>query len=143
MLEHGERMYRDGSGDGAAAFLRAFRAGVHSAHETPDVLPDWLERGATLAAHERPPWEAEPPLEELARAPFPKLVISGGHSPVFEAVCDRLAERIGGERRILTGRQHTIPTLGRPCTTIASRKFMTRSGDDAPMRASGRNRGVG
>jgi pimeloyl-ACP methyl ester carboxylesterase len=128
MLEHGEQMYRDGPAMGAAAFLRAFRAGVHSAHETPDVLPDWLERGATLAAHERPPWEAEVPFEELARAPFAKLVISGGHSPVFEAVCDRLGAMIGAERRILTGRQHTIPTLGGPYNDCLE-EFMTRAGE--------------
>jgi pimeloyl-ACP methyl ester carboxylesterase len=112
MITHGEQMYRAGPTMAPAEFLRQFRAGVHSAHETPDVLPDWLEHGATLAANERPPWEAEPPLAELAGAPFGKLVISGGHSPVFEAVCDNLAEAIGAERRILPGRQHTIPTLG-------------------------------
>jgi pimeloyl-ACP methyl ester carboxylesterase len=128
MLEQGELMYRAGPTIGPAAFLRAFRAGVHSAHETPDVLPEWLERGAMLAAHERPPWEAEPPLDQLARAPFPKLVISGGHSPVFEAVCDRLAERLGAERRILTGRQHTIPTLGGPYNECLE-EFMIRTGE--------------
>jgi pimeloyl-ACP methyl ester carboxylesterase len=127
MLEHGEQMYRAGPAMGPAAFLRAFRAGVHSAHETPEVLPDWLEHGATLAAHERPPWEAEPRFDELARAPFGKLVISGGHSPVFEAVCDRLAGLIGAERRILTGRQHTIPTLGGPYNECLE-EFMTRRG---------------
>ncbi len=129
MLEQGEMMYRAGPTIGPAAFLRAFRAGVHSAHETPDVLPDWLERGARLAAHERPPWEAAPPLEELARAPFPKLVISGGHSAAFETVCDRVAERLGAERRILTGRQHTIPTLGRPYNDCLE-EFMIRTGID-------------
>ncbi len=127
MLEQGKRMYREGPAMGPAAFLRAFRAGVHSAHETPEVLPDWLEHGATLAAHERPPWEAAPPLEELARAPFRKLVISGGHSAVFEAVCDRLAARLGAERRILTGRQHTIPTLGGPYNDCLA-EFITRTG---------------
>jgi len=126
MLEHGERMYRAGPAMEPAEFLRAFRAGVNSAHETPEILPDWLEHGATLAAHERPPWEAEPSLDELARAPFAKLVISGGHSPVFEAVCDRLAARIGAERRILTGRQHTIPTLGGPYNECLE-EFMTRT----------------
>jgi pimeloyl-ACP methyl ester carboxylesterase len=114
MLERGEQMYRAGPQLAPAEFLRMFRAGVHSAHETPEELPGWLEHGATLAKHERPPWEAEPPFGELERAPFPKLVISGGHSPVFETVCDTLAERIGAERRILAGRQHTIPTLGEP-----------------------------
>jgi pimeloyl-ACP methyl ester carboxylesterase len=114
MIEQGEEMYRAGPSLAPVEFLRQFRAGVHSTHETPEVLPDWLARGATMAAHERPPWHADPPLDQLACAPFRKLVISGGHSPVFEAVCDALAERMGAERRILRGRQHTIPTLGEP-----------------------------
>jgi pimeloyl-ACP methyl ester carboxylesterase len=130
MIEHGEQMYRAGPAMGPSEFLRQFRAGVHSAHETPDELPDWLEHGATLAAHERPPWHAEVPLTALAAAPFPKLVISGGHSPVFEAVCDRLAAAIGAERRILTGRQHTIPTLGAAYNTCVQ-EFMSRAGHTA------------
>jgi hypothetical protein len=95
-----------------AEFLRQFRAGVHSTHQTPDELPDWLEHGARLAARERPPWEAEVPFADLAAAPFPKLVISGGHSPVFEAVCDVLARQINAQREVLAGRGHTIPTIG-------------------------------
>jgi pimeloyl-ACP methyl ester carboxylesterase len=112
MIEHGEQMYRAGPAMGPAEFLRQFRAGVHSAHETPDELPDWLEHGATLAAHERPPWHADVPIAELAAAPFPQLVISGGHSEVFEALGDALAEGIGAERRIISGRGHTIPAIG-------------------------------
>jgi pimeloyl-ACP methyl ester carboxylesterase len=53
------------------------------------------------------------PLDALAQTHFPKLVISGGHSPVFEAVCNNLAERLGGaERTIISGRGHTIPATG-------------------------------
>jgi pimeloyl-ACP methyl ester carboxylesterase len=112
MLEQGELLYRDRAKIPTAQFLRLFRSAVHSAHETPDELPDWLEHGARLAAHERAPWEAEIPFELLRAAPFPKLVISGGHSPAFEAVCDVLADRIGAERAIIAGRAHTIPTTG-------------------------------
>jgi hypothetical protein len=61
---------------------------------------------------ERPPWEAEPPFAALARAPFPKLVVSGGHSPVFEAVCDAVAARLQAERTVISGRGHTIPATG-------------------------------
>jgi hypothetical protein len=91
-----------------------FREGVHSAHETPEELPDWLEHGARLVQNERAPWDGEIPLDELAAAAFPKLVISGGHSPAFEAVCDVLAERIGARREIVRGRDHTIPSTGEP-----------------------------
>src|SRR5207244_9303053 len=66
---------------------------------SPDALPDWLERGARHVMAERPPWEAEIPVDRLAAAPFGKLVISGGHSPAFDTVCDVVAERIGARDR--------------------------------------------
>ncbi len=112
MIERGERLYRMGAGLPPGDFLRHFRAGVHSTRVTPDELPEWLERGARHAARERPSWHAEIPFTELAAMTFPKLVISGGHSTVFEAVCDTVAEEIGGERAVLPGRDHTIPGLG-------------------------------
>jgi hypothetical protein len=63
---------------------------------------------------ERPSWEADVPLDALAQAPFRTLVLSGGHSPAFEAVCDAIAEGVGAERDVLTGRGHTIPATGAP-----------------------------
>jgi pimeloyl-ACP methyl ester carboxylesterase len=71
-------------------------------------------RGAELAMRERPPWEAEVPLDRLAAAGIPVLAISGGHSPVFEAVCDTIAESLGGERAVIEGRGHNIPETGAP-----------------------------
>jgi pimeloyl-ACP methyl ester carboxylesterase len=126
MIEQGELLYRSGDEVAPAEFLRHFRAGVHSTHETPDELPGWLERGARMAARERPPWEAEVPFEALAAAPFPKLVISGRHSPAFEGLCDVLAERIGAEREILAGRGHTIPATGEAYNHLVS-DFMRRA----------------
>jgi hypothetical protein len=41
-------------------------------------------------------------------------VISGGHSPVFETVCDAVASRSGARRAIVEGRGHTIPATGAP-----------------------------
>src|SRR5205085_1130219 len=112
LLERGEQLYRGGSTIPPDQFLRMFREGVHSAHHTPEELPSWLERGAMLAARERPPWEADIPFGELAAWRFPKLVVSGGHSAAFEAVCDVVAERIGAERAVVAGRGHTIPSAG-------------------------------
>jgi pimeloyl-ACP methyl ester carboxylesterase len=111
---HGIELYRVAATMTPREFLGMFRAGVHSSHETPEELPDWLERGARHVMAERPPWEAEIPLDALAAAPFPKLVISGDHDPAFEAVCDVLAVRIGARREVLPGRGHTIPALGAP-----------------------------
>jgi pimeloyl-ACP methyl ester carboxylesterase len=131
MIEQGDRLYAKGGTIPPSEFLRMFRAGVHSAHQTPDELPEWLEHGAKHAARERPPWEAEIPLGGLADATFPKLVISGGHSSAFELVCDVLADRIGAEREIVAGRGHTIPAVGGAYNSRVH-EFLTRAEACAP-----------
>jgi len=92
-----------------AEYLRGFLAAVGSELRLPEPLPAALEQGARAAMAERSPWEAEIPLDELAAAPFPKLVISGGHHAAFDAVCDVLEERLGAERAVLPGAGHSIP----------------------------------
>jgi len=62
----------------------------------------------------RPVWDSPLPLAELASAPFPKLVVSGGHHPGFEAVCDDLAGRIGASRTVVEGAGHEIQFTGPP-----------------------------
>ena len=62
----------------------------------------------------RPLWYPELPLGELVDAPFPKLVVSGGHSAGFEAICDDLADRIGASRKVVAGAGHEIQFTGRP-----------------------------
>jgi pimeloyl-ACP methyl ester carboxylesterase len=92
-----------------AEFLRGFLERVGSDVRLPEPLPPELEQGARAARAERPPWEAEIPLDELAAAPFPKLVVSGAHHPAFDAVCDVLEERLGAERAVLPGAGHSLP----------------------------------
>jgi pimeloyl-ACP methyl ester carboxylesterase len=62
----------------------------------------------------RPLWDPELPLAELASASFPKLVVSGGHSDGFEAICDDLAARIGASRAVVTGAGHEVQFAGPP-----------------------------
>jgi pimeloyl-ACP methyl ester carboxylesterase len=111
-IANGEELYRRRGEIDPRRFLALFRSGVGSTHETPAELPAELRHGAELLIRERPPWEAEVPVAALARAPFTTLVVSGGHSEVFEAVCDALADRIGAERAVVAGRGHTIPATG-------------------------------
>jgi pimeloyl-ACP methyl ester carboxylesterase len=115
-------------------FLRAFRGGVGSTHATPAELEGELLRGAELLRRERPSWDADPPLAQLRSCAFAKLVISGGHSRVFEAVCDAVAEGIGAERATIAGRRHSIPATGEPYNELLER-FM-RAAEDGP-RAPG------
>ena len=90
-------------------YLRGFLSLVGSQSRPPEPLPPELEQGARAAMAERPPWEAQIPLDELAAAPFPKLVVSGAHNAAFDAVCDVLEERLGAERAVLPGAGHSLP----------------------------------
>jgi pimeloyl-ACP methyl ester carboxylesterase len=73
------------------------------AQATPAEIPklDGATRGVVeTIMRERPAWEATIPCDALAAASFPRLVVSGGWSPAFEAICDELQARIGGEREV-------------------------------------------
>jgi len=97
-------------------------------------LHDWAQlvashRSPTIAESrtsmfQRPPWEAVLPLDELARAPFPKLAITGGWdtaSPATRAstgaaliaVSEAIGQRIGARHVAIPGALHT-PHMGRP-----------------------------
>jgi len=90
-------------------YLGTFLPLVGSAIVLPDPLPPALEQGGRAAMVERSPAEAVIPFDELAAAPFPKLVVSGGHHPAFDAVCDVLEARLGAERAVLPGAGHSLP----------------------------------
>jgi pimeloyl-ACP methyl ester carboxylesterase len=114
MIVNGERLFEHADEIPSDDFLRLFRGGAGSAYGTPDDLPDELLHGVELLKRERPSWEAEIPTEALATAGFPVLVLSGGHSTAFEAVCDSLAESLSAEREVIPGRGHTVPSTGAP-----------------------------
>lgn len=80
----------------------------------PQPLTPALLRGAKMLASERLPDEAEIPLDVLAAAPFPKLVVSGGHSVPFDAVCDVLERDLPAARAVLAGRGHAVQMTGGP-----------------------------
>jgi len=99
-FEHGPREPR--------AFAEGFLALVGSELRVPDPLPPGLEQGIRATMAERLPWEAVIPLDELAAAPFSKLVVSGAHDPAFDAVCDVLEQRLGADRAVLPGAGHGL-----------------------------------
>ena len=92
---------------------RAFAAGflelVGSKAKVANELSPEVEQSIRATMAERPPWEAQIPVDALAATSFPKLVISGAHHPAFDAVCDVLEERFGAERAVLPGAGHSIP----------------------------------
>ena len=108
-----------------AEFLRRFLEVVGSSIPPGEFSPELLQGARTLRV-ERYPWTAEPPLDELAATPFPKLVVSGAHNAAFDAVCDVLEERLDAERAVLPGAGHSVPRLGQPFNDLLA-DFVTRS----------------
>jgi len=106
-VRDGDDWWRDGPTDDPEAFLRGFLRYVGSNFEPPSPLPPALEQGARTLIVERLPWEATIPLDDLAAAPFPTLVVSGAHHDAFDAVCDVLERRLSAERAVLPGAGHS------------------------------------
>jgi pimeloyl-ACP methyl ester carboxylesterase len=84
----------------------------------PAALPPELIAAAVPLApvvrRGRPIWQSDLPLAALAAARFPKLVVSGGHSAGFDAICDDLAVRIGAARAVAAGAGHEVQFAGAP-----------------------------
>ena len=108
-----------------AEFLRGFLALAGSSIPPGRFTPELLQGARTLMV-ERSPVDAAIPFDELRGASFPKLVISGGHSSAFEAVCDVLEERLGAERAVLRGAGHSVQRLGEPFNELLA-SFVERA----------------
>jgi hypothetical protein len=76
-------------------------------------------------------------LSLLRTTAFSKLVVSGGHSLVFEAVCDALADGLQARRTVIAGRGHTIPATGAPYNEVLH-AFLTESEQRAGSPSAGR-----
>jgi pimeloyl-ACP methyl ester carboxylesterase len=110
-VRRGKKLWAEGPDD-PTAFLPLFLDLVGAPQ--PARLSPELEQGARLLRTERGPWEAEIPLDALAAAPFPKLVVSGAHDPAFDAVCDVLEQRLGAQRVVIPGANHSVQRTGAP-----------------------------
>jgi len=110
-----------------ADFVVGFLKAVGS---DPDAFPPQFLAAAlplvSVFRHGRPGWEAELPLDELAAASFPKLVVSGGHSAAFDTICDDLADRIGARRAVVAGAGHEIQFTGEPINDLLLRTWHTQ-----------------
>ena len=84
----------------------------------PDALsPELIAAAVPLVPvfrRGRPIWEPGLPLAALRSATFAKLVVSGGHSAGFDAICDELAELIGASRMTIEGAGHEVQFTGTP-----------------------------
>src|SRR3546814_8002120 len=91
-----------GSSELLHGFVFGFVAALEMTMELPDPLPPPLESAARNLVTERP-WRVDVPVGVVADAPFPKLVVTGGWSGAFDAICGRLADLFDTDLHILTG----------------------------------------
>ena len=107
-------------------FLERFMELIGGKLALPRGLPPDIEQGVRALMVERPPWDARFALDELRRAKFPKLVVSGAHNPALEAVCDVLEERLGAERAVVRVGSHNIPQAATELNDVL-RSFLSRA----------------
>ncbi len=95
-------------------FFVQFAAIVGATPHLPDPLPADTAASIRASRAEPLPWEADVPLAALEAAGLPTLVFSGGHHAAFDAACDVIAQRLGADRAVITGRAHSVQRTGEP-----------------------------
>jgi pimeloyl-ACP methyl ester carboxylesterase len=88
-------------------FLRRFLALVGGPADVGQRA-DQIANQLRLLRSSRPAWSAEVDVAGLRGSAIPSLVVSGGHSPVFEAAADDVATSLGAARRVLPAAGHFV-----------------------------------
>jgi pimeloyl-ACP methyl ester carboxylesterase len=112
-------------------FLKA--VGSDPAAQPPEFLAAAVPL-VPLLRRGRPFWDPELPLDELAAMRCPKLVVSGGHSAGFDAICDDLAATIGASRAVVKGAGHEVQLTGPPINEVLL--ALWRNASSAPADTS-------
>lgn len=95
-------------------YLRTLFRLIQPERPLPPDLPPPLRAFARHLRHFRSPAQAVVPEQILKAAPFKKLHVSGGHNPAYEGITSRLADRLGGERIVISGAGHMPQQTGEP-----------------------------
>ena len=78
----------------------------------PMKLDPKLRKALEAIMKERPPMDAQVPIEWLITFPFPNLVVSLGWLEAFKAVCTKHAMGMGARRVIIHGAGHSVHRTG-------------------------------
>jgi len=111
-------------------WLRGFFE-LNALEPPPDDALEPLGDAAQVWRRLRRPWHGELPLETVALHPFAKLVVSGGHSSGFEAVCDVIADRLGADRAVIPGAGHAVQLTGAAFNQLLTAFWNTSAHDSA------------
>jgi pimeloyl-ACP methyl ester carboxylesterase len=120
-----DRHFAEGQALSEEAFLDGFLRAWGFERLPPRTLAPRARRGVRSSMTERPPWEAEVPLDRLAAAGLPVLVARGAWDETdpsardlagtaFAKVCAVIVERLGAEQAVFPGAAHQPQLLGAP-----------------------------
>lgn len=120
-----DRHFAEGQTLSEEAFLDGFLRAWGFEQLPARTLAPRARRGVRSSMTERPPWEAEVPLDRLTAAGLPVLVARGAWDETdpsardlagaaFAAVCSVLVERLAAEEAVFPGAAHQPQLLGAP-----------------------------
>ena len=112
MIANGKLLFENAPSIPPEEFLQLFRGGAGSAYGTPGPAAGGAHARSRVAEARAALLGGGDPAAATGRCGFPALVLSGGHSDAFEAVCDALADGLSAERAVIPGRGHTVPSAG-------------------------------
>lgn len=112
--------WRDADPAQAHAFVTGFIAALEMEMALPEPLPPTLVTAVRNLVTERP-WKVDVPIGAIADAAFPKLVVTGGWSGAFDAICRRIADLLETDLHVLTGAGHGVQKVGAPFNSLLMR----------------------
>ncbi|MGH6908002.1 MAG: alpha/beta fold hydrolase, partial [Aestuariivirga sp.] len=98
-------------------FLVGFFLAMEMENPLPPQLPPLLAKSSGNLRTEAP-WETGISLQALSGADFPKLIVSGNCSPVFEIIADTVAAALHARRKVFPGSGHAVQRIGEPFNTL-------------------------
>lgn len=98
-------------------FVEGFLQAMEMHMALPSPLPPGLVHACGNLKTEAP-WESGIPSDTLAAATFPKLVVSGDSSPVFEIIADTIAATLQAKRKVFPGAGHAVQRIGEPFNAL-------------------------
>lgn len=92
--------------------------------QIPDPMPEGLRKAAVSQFTGASPWDVPSPVRGLADAIFPIVVVSGGHSDMFDAICDLLADQAGAKWVTISGAGHAVQFMGAPFNALPTETWV-------------------
>ena len=96
------------AGEPPADVAAAFEALAGMGGDLSPAQQAELQRVRKLARGLRPPGDAHPDYAAIVRSGVPALVVSGGHEPGLERLCDSIAARLHARRERILGAGHAV-----------------------------------